>query len=133
FEAASIRGALRERRGLYTGLAATWVLLALLVAPGPRSHSAGLSSGITPWIYLLNQPRMVLTYLRLSFWPTPLVLDYGPTAPVSLPSVLPYALFVVALVVGTLAAWLKYPLVAFLGTWFFVTIAPASNLVPIAT
>jgi tetratricopeptide (TPR) repeat protein len=133
FGAGSIRGALRERRGLYAGLAATWIILAMLVAPGPRSHSAGLSSGITPWIYLLNQPRMLVTYLRLSFWPTALVLDYGPTAPVSLWSVLPSALFIVVLGVGTLAAWLKYPAIAFLGTWFFVTLAPASSIVPIAT
>jgi Flp pilus assembly protein TadD len=133
FEAGSIRGALRDRRGLYAGLAATWILLAVLVAPGPRSHSAGLSSGITPWVYLMNQPRMVLTYLRLSFRPTALVLDYGPTAPVSLPSVIPSALFIVALMAGTLAAWVKYPAVAFLGTWFFVTLAPASSIVPIAT
>lgn len=133
FGAGSIRGALRERRGLYAGLAATWIIVAILVAPGPRSHSAGLSSGITPWIYLLNQPRMLLTYLRLSFWPTALVLDYGPTTPVSLPSALPSALFIVVLGVGTLAAWLKYPAIAFLGTWFFVTLAPASSIVPIAT
>jgi tetratricopeptide (TPR) repeat protein len=105
----------------------------MLVAPGPRSHSAGLSSGITPWIYLLNQPRMLLTYLRLSFWPTALVLDYGPTTPVPLSLVLPSAVVIVVLGVVTLAAWLTYPAIAFLGTWFFVTLAPASSIVPIAT
>ena len=133
FESGSIRGALRERRWLYAGLAATWIILTLLVAPGPRSHSAGLSSGVTPWIYLLNQPRMLLTYLRLSFWPTALVADYGPTAPVSLRSVFPSVLFIVALGLVTVVAWLKYPAIAFLGTWFFVTLAPASSIVPIAT
>jgi protein O-mannosyl-transferase len=133
FEAGSIRGAVRARARLYAGLAATWILLAVLVAPGPRSHSAGLSSGVTPWVYALNQPNMIVTYLRQACWPTALILDYGPTNPVSMSSALPSAALVVALLVATTAAWWKYPTIGFLGTWFFVTLAPSSSFVPIAT
>lgn len=133
FCAGSVGGALRARRALYTGLSATWIVLAMLVAPGPRSYSAGFSTAVSPATYLMNQAVMVVSYLRLTVWPRHLVLDYGPTLPVRLPDILPYALLVVALMTITLAAWRKRAAVAFLGTWFFVTLAPSSSLVPIET
>ena len=118
---------------LYSGLALTWVVLAILIMPGPRSRSAGFQSGVTPWVYLLNQPGMILTYLRLTIWPVGQVLDYGVPRVVSLGDVwLPF-LCVAALAGATLLAWRWRPEVAFLGTWFFVTLAPSSSILPIAT
>jgi tetratricopeptide (TPR) repeat protein len=133
FQAGSVRSALGARARLYSGLAATWVILAALNRSGPRSHSAGFSSGVTPWTYLLNQPAMIVTYLKLSFWPHGLVLDYGPPRAVSLSEALPSAAVVLVLLAVTAAAWRKRRELAFLGTWFFVTLAPASTVIPIAT
>ena len=48
-----------------------------LIADAPRFRSAGFGTGISPWTYLLNQAVMIGTYLKLSIWPHPLVLDYG--------------------------------------------------------
>jgi tetratricopeptide (TPR) repeat protein len=48
-------------------------------------------------------------------------------------SAAPYLLLVAALAGLTIAAWRGDRRLAFLGTWFFVTLAPASSLVPIAT
>ena len=125
--------ALRARPILYSGLALTWVVLAILIMPGPRSRSAGFQSGVTPWVYLLNQPGMILTYLRLAIWPIGQVLDYGVPRIVSLGDVwLPF-LCVAALALATLLAWRWRPEIAFLGTWFFVTLAPSSSILPIAT
>ena len=133
FQAGSVRKALGARARLYSGLAATWVILAGLNRSGPRSHSAGFSSGVTPWTYLLNQPAMIVRYLKLSFWPHGLVLDYGPPRAVSLSEALPSAAAVLVLLAVTAAAWRKRRELAFLGTWFFVTLAPASTVIPIAT
>jgi tetratricopeptide (TPR) repeat protein len=133
FEAGSLRKALGARARLYSGLAATWIILAALNVSGPRSHSAGVSSGVTPWTYLLNQPGMIVTYLKLAFWPHGLVLDYGPPRNVSVSGALPSAAVVLALLAMTAAAWRKRPDLAFLGTWFFVTLAPSSSVIPIAT
>jgi hypothetical protein len=133
FHTGALGEAVRARRWLYAGLAASWIILAILVAPGPRSHSAGLSSGVTPWTYLLNQPPMIVTYLRLAFWPNALVLDYGPTFPVALGSILPQAVMVAALVLGVAISWRWSPAVGFLGTVLFITLAPSSSIVPIAT
>jgi Flp pilus assembly protein TadD len=125
---------LRRRRALYGGLAATWIVLVSLIAGAPRFRSAGFSTGISPWTYLLNQGVMISTYLKLSIWPSPLVLDYGPTRPIDLASALPYGLAVDLLFVLVMAAWvLGHRIPAFLGTWFFLTLAPSSSIVPIAT
>jgi tetratricopeptide (TPR) repeat protein len=125
--------ALRERPRFYGGLFSTWIILAALVASGPRSHSAGLSAGVTAWTYLLNQAPMIVAYLKLVFWPRPLVFDYGMPAALALRDVLPQALLLMALLAATVAAWWRSRALAFLGFWFFVTLAPSSSVIPIAT
>ena len=109
------------------------LILIALIRSGPRSHSAGFLSGTTPWIYLLNQPAMLVQYLKLAFWPHHLVLDYGLPRAVAVADVWPYAAVILALLAVTVVAWRTRPEVAFLGTWFFVTLAPSSSIIPIAT
>ncbi len=125
--------AIRRRAGYYGALAATWLVLALLIIDGPRWQSAGFSSGVSSWTYLLNQPSLILRYLRLSIVPVGLVLDYGEPAAATLGAVWPAALMVIALLAATIAAWFVAPPLAFLGTWFFITLAPTSSFLPIAT
>lgn len=133
FWSGGIGRATRARWPLYAGLAATWLILVWLNAAGPRSNSAGLSSGLTPWTYLLNQPAMLVHYLKLTFWPHGLVIDYGEPRAMTLRDALPAALVIVALLAATAAAWRKQRALAFLGLWFFVTLAPSSSIIPIAT
>jgi protein O-mannosyl-transferase len=129
----SWREALRSRWRLYSGLALTWLILVYLIAPGPRAHSAGFFSGADTWVYLLNQSRIIPRYLRLVFWPSDLVINYGPPVEYSLTDVLPYAALVVVLMVATITAIRWRPPVGFLGAWFFITLAPSSSFVPIST
>ena len=129
----SVRDAWARRWRLYAGLAAAWIVLALLLWSGPRAHSAGFASGITAWTYLLNQTRMIPHYLRLAIWPRSLVVNYGWPAPVTLADVLPQALFISVLFVATVVALVRSPALGFAGAWFFVTLAPTSSIVPIAT
>ena len=132
FCAGTFREALRRRGGLYAGLAVSWVVLAS-VAGGARSHSAGFSSGVSPWTYLLNQAPILVRYLTLTVWPRALVFDYGLPKEVTLGSVLLPGLFIVLLLVAAAALWRLSRPAAFLATWFFVTLAPTSSFVPIAT
>jgi tetratricopeptide (TPR) repeat protein len=128
FVAGSFPEAWRRRRGLHIGLAATWLLLAGLVASTgwDRNGMAGFDVGITPWAYWLTQFEAVTRYLRLSFWPHPLVLEYG-TFWVSRPmEVAAQALVVVALAVLVLVALWRRPALGFLGAWFFAILAPTS-------
>ncbi|HYM23301.1 MAG TPA: tetratricopeptide repeat protein, partial [Vicinamibacterales bacterium] len=123
----------RTRRLLYVGLGATWTLLAWLLRFGPRTHSAGFASGASPWTYLLNQAVMIVRYLRLSVWPTNLVVNYGWPRPLTLTEAAPYAAVVLALIVATVTVARRSPQMAFAGAWLFVILAPTSSIVPIAT
>jgi tetratricopeptide (TPR) repeat protein len=129
----SLKQALRTRWRLYAGLAATWLELGLLLQAGPRVHSAGFSSGAEPWTYLLNQTIMIVQYLKLVVWPRALVLDYGVPRDLQLVDVLPYAVVVVTLLVTTAVMLVREPALGFFGAWFFITLAPTSSIVPIAT
>jgi len=130
---ASIRDAFRERWRFYLGLSATWLLLAALMSSGPRTHSAGLNAGVTPWNYLLNQAPMITRYLRLAFWPTALVIYYGKPVQLTLSDVLPQAILILSMLGTTLFAIVRWPATGFLGAWVFITLAPTSSIVPIAT
>jgi protein O-mannosyl-transferase len=129
----SFREAWTTRKKLYLGLAATWILLGVLVATSPRGRSAGFSSGVSPTLYLLNQFPLVTRYLWLAVWPYSLVQNYGWPQPLALASVLPFAVFIGGLVLLTIAAFRLAPKLAFLGAWFWIALAPTSTVVPIAT
>jgi tetratricopeptide (TPR) repeat protein len=129
----SVKAAVRVRWRLYLALAATWLLLMGLIWSGPRAHSAGFSTDVRPLTYLFNQAVAVTHYLWLTIWPRSLVLNYGLPAPLSLATVAPYGLLILALLGLTGAALALWPSVGFAGAWFFITLAPTSSIVPIAT
>jgi hypothetical protein len=103
----SFRDALRARRMLYGGLAATWVVLGTLVWNTPRS-TVGWSTTVGPWTYLLNQTQMIGRYLRLVVWPHGLVLDYGLPRALTLREVVPSAAVILALLAATGVALVRW-------------------------
>jgi tetratricopeptide (TPR) repeat protein len=129
----SIAKAVRRRPVYYAALFASWLVLAALVLEGPRWRSAGFSSGVSWWVYLINQAPVIARYLLLTFWPASLVLDYGEPAALTFAAVTPSFILVPLLVLCTIVCWFRAPLPALLGTWFFVTLAPTSSVIPIAT
>ena len=129
----SLRSALAARWRLYAGLALTWLVLLAMMVPGPRSGSVGFGAAITPWDYLLNQAVMIARYLCLAVWPRGLVVNYGPPVSYRLADVWWQAAMVIGLVAATLAAFRWRPALGFLGAWVFITLAPTSSFVPIAT
>ena len=129
----SLAAALRRRWRFYTALAASWLVVAILVLIGPPYHSVGFSAGVNPWTYLLNQSVMITRYLALTVWPRGLVADYGHPRALALMDVIPEMAFITALFALTVVA-LKYrPRLGFLGAWFFLTLALTSSVAPIAT
>lgn len=132
FLAGSWRDALRHRKVVYIGLAASYVLLGLLmVSTGGRNSSVGMGTGISPWDYALSQTRSIVTYLSLSFWPHPLCLDYGTELVAGLGAVWAAAAAVLALLFLTLWAFRRNAMLAFVGCWFFFILAPTSSFIPI--
>ena len=119
---------------MYAGLASTWlVLVFLVVSSHGRNRTAGFGGNVTWWSYGLTQLPAITHYLRLCFWPHPLIFDYG-TA-LALPSLrlLASAAVVVGLVATTAAALVGRPAVGFVGAAFFLILAPSSSVVPVAT
>ena len=134
FVAGSFRAAWQQRWRLFVGLAATWLLLGWLVAHvGHRGGGAGLGLGVSPWDYALTQCRAIIRYLRLSFWPSPLVVDYGTAVVRGVADVWLQAVVLLALVAGTLVALRRRPVIGFVGCWFFAILAPSSSIVPLVS
>jgi Tfp pilus assembly protein PilF len=135
FAAGTFREAWRRRWRYHTALAATWIMLGLLVAGmgGNRGKAAGFGSPAPWWRYALTQCRAVVHYLRLSFWPHPLVFDYGKGLVSGPGDVGMQALLLGLLAAGSLFALGRKPVLGFLGSWFFVILAPSSSVVPLAS
>lgn len=133
FLAGSVHEAWSRRRSLYVALMGSW--LVLLPALINRSHgsSAGFSfAELTPWLYARTQPGVILHYLELSIWPSPLVVDYfdWPIAG-SAASVLPAASVILLLVAATVWGIRRRTPIGFLGAWFFLLLAPTSSFLPL--
>jgi tetratricopeptide (TPR) repeat protein len=131
FVYSTIRGAWGARKHLYVGLASTWVLLGVLMWRWPRS-TVGFAAG-DPWIYALNQADVISHYLRLAVWPSALVVDYGLPRQVAIGEVIGAVIFVAALLVVAILSLGRWPRLGFLGIVFFLTLAPTSSIVPIAS
>ncbi|MHC4079916.1 MAG: tetratricopeptide repeat protein [Planctomycetota bacterium] len=123
----------RRRRGLYAGLAATWIALALLMAGGPRAGTVGYGHGIGGWEYALNQCVAIADYLKLVVWPDPLILDHGYPQRLSIGDVLPLVIVLASLVAATVVLFIRRPRLGFPVLWFLMILAPTSSIVPIAT
>jgi tetratricopeptide (TPR) repeat protein len=128
FLAGSSAGAWRQRRGLYAGLAATWLLLAALIFSAPPRTQADFGA-ILPFLTCAEtQLVVILHYLLLIFWPAGLCLDYSWQPVSQWGEILPGVLIVGGLILATLWAWFRRPAWSFIGVWFFGILAPTSSL-----
>ncbi|MBN1902426.1 tetratricopeptide repeat protein [Candidatus Sumerlaeota bacterium] len=129
----SFEKALLQRPFLYIGLTCSWAILAI-IALGARTGSAGFGiTGYGPLAYAFTQFGVIVHYIRLCFFPHPLVIDYLwfiERNPVSI--ILPGILIGVLLFLTGLSVFRKSPL-GFTGVWFFLILAPTSSFFPIPT
>lgn len=125
------RAAWRAHRWLHCGMAATWLLLAALMAGSHLSErGVGFGSGVSAGANLLLQSRAVLHYLQLTLWPHPLVFDHGwdPDLPHS-PAVAAAGMALVA--TGIVILLRRQPVAGIALAWFAVLLAPSSSVVPV--
>ena len=114
FFSESFRATLANRRWYYVGLAATWFWLGWLIQ---RSSLAAVNVGFherVSWlIYALTELRVVTEYLKLAFWPHPLVFDYGNEFLATDPlAVAPYALVIGVVLIVVAITWCRSPMAA---------------------
>src|SRR4029453_7839984 len=95
-------------RALVIGLAATMVIAVALARQGARSGSAGFGAGgWTSMAYLRTQAGVIVHYIRLAFWPHPLVFQYAWLPAESWRTVWPQVALLAALGVGTMIALVR--------------------------
>ncbi len=122
----------RRRWGLYVALLALWAAFALLQLRAGSRPWAGYALHVSWWEYARSQPGVILHYLRLVFWPHPLVLDYGWPPARTVGDILPGAMVVGGLLAATACAFWRWPAWGLLGAWFFLILAPTSSVMPLA-
>jgi len=132
--AGSFRSILRERWGLYSGLAASWVILAALVLTTNLRSKFGLDvDTLSPWNYFEMQWTVVVHYLRLAVWPRGLVLDYLDwPRETPLAQALPAAGLLLALFAASAGAIRRRLWWGFWGAWFFLLLGPTSSFLTLA-
>ncbi|MFT3780593.1 MAG: tetratricopeptide repeat protein [Nibricoccus sp.] len=135
FIAGSFANAWRSRKTLYLSLCATWAVLIVLVVQGgaDRGGAAIVSDKGLVWTYLLTQCKALVLYLKLSFWPHPLIADYGTYLVKGPQEVLWQAVLVLLLLVGTVWSLVWRPALGFFGAGFFIILAPSSSFIPLIT
>jgi tetratricopeptide (TPR) repeat protein len=133
FAAGSFREAWRLRGRWYLAFASTWLLLAALVlhSGGDRGGTTGFGQGVSAWTYLLTQSRALTIYLKLSFWPHPLIVDYGAWLAPGLREVFWESILVVSLLGLAVWAAVRRPRLGFVGLGFFAVLAPSSSFYPL--
>ncbi|MFT3829097.1 MAG: tetratricopeptide repeat protein [Opitutaceae bacterium] len=134
FIAGSLRAALERRWRYYLALAASWLLLGWLVWTNHgRGGSAGFGTAVEPWRYLMVQCTAIPRYLRLGFVPVGLVFDHGAVTQVGWGDALLGGRLLLGLAGGSCWALWRNRVLGFLGTTFFLLLAPSSSVVPVAT
>lgn len=133
FLSGSWRAAFSARRGLYLGLALSWLLLAACVLSADRGESVTLgSSAVSPLQSLFTQAGALTHYLRLFFWPAQLSIDYAgwPVAR-SVAPVLPQLSLVLALAAVALWRVRSNRTDGLLVLSLFAILAPSSSVIPL--
>ncbi len=128
FVALGWRAAWRARRAYYLSLAATWILLALLVAAsgGNRGGTSGFNLGVSAVHYWFSQIEALARYAWLAVWPHPLVFEYGSTTFPAWLSGFVIAPILVAAGVATLAGVARGRPWAFCAACCWMILAPTS-------
>jgi hypothetical protein len=120
-----------RRPRFYAALCATWLVLgAQMVAQSRRYGPTGIFEG-SPLAYFLTQPRVIIHYLRLSFWPTGLCFD--PNWPIleNWSQIVPSLVHLIALGTTSLYGLVRRRAWAWPGVAFLLALAPSSSFLPL--
>lgn len=133
FDAACVSGsaaaAWRRNGRTHLLLAGTLLIVASLVISTHGRGDARFDPGVSWGRYAATQFGAISHYLGLTFWPRPLIFDYGAVWVTRPAAVVPAALLVLLFLAGTAVALQRRPRLGLLGLMFFAILAPTS-LVP---
>lgn len=102
-----------------------------LMANRVNASAIGYLGG-TLYLALLSTAPIILTYLKLLLFPAPLYAEHMPSVFHSLTEPVVYlSILFIFLLFFFLIRNRKHPLLFFSGLWFFVTLLPVANIIPI--
>ena len=85
----------------------------------------------SPVAYFKSQFRVIVNYVRLVFWPTPLLVVYVPVVANTIGSWLPHLIVILGTLVGLVRISTRYTWVLFPTLLFFLVLGPTSSFMPI--
>jgi protein O-mannosyl-transferase len=120
-----------RRLRYYTALGSTWLVLFVQMAvQAGRYDPTGVFAG-SPLAYFLTQPRVIMHYLRLAFWPTGLCFDLEWPLLRNWVHIIPSLACMAALGVLVVYGLVRRHLWSWLGAAFLLALAPSSSLLPL--
>lgn len=130
FISQSFKNIFRKRLWLYPALAATWSISIILIIMSKQMITEDVAK-IGCFRYAIQQPASILHYLKMAFWPYPLIMDYG-TPDRSLAVLIITNIIVTVLLIVTAWAIYRKKWFGFIASWFFIILAPSSSFAPTA-
>ncbi|MCG8509782.1 MAG: tetratricopeptide repeat protein, partial [Rhodospirillales bacterium] len=132
FLAGTWRLALKRRWTVYAPLV-IGACVTLIIGIFNRSESAGFASDklLHPLVYAINQPAVIVHYVKLSLVPLGLTFDYAWQPRTGLALWLPFMFVAVVVIGGAVLVFVK-PRLGFLPAAFFLILVPTSSVLPIA-
>lgn len=124
-----------RRRGIYyAGLLLSLVPLAIIMANAPRGETAGFSAELVFSFprFVMAQPGVLLTYLRLAIAPVNLCFDYSLEPPEHWREAVLPGIGLALLLGATVWLLLRRQPAAIFGVWFFVILSPTHSVVPVS-
>lgn len=134
FISGSFAAAIKRAPALLGGLLVSWavIVLSLVLSPAKVTSAGFAMQGLTPFTYARSQCVVIVHYLRLALLPAGQCFDYAWPIETDNARIVPCAALI-AILLG-LCVWrliLNRPS-GFWGAFFFLALAPASSVLPIA-
>jgi protein O-mannosyl-transferase len=115
----------------YAALCSTWLILGVqMVAQAGLYHQTGVYK-VSPVGYFLTQPRVILHYLRLAFWPNRLCFDLNWTVLENWSDIVPAFLYMTVFGTAVIYGLVRRRPWAWPGAFFLLALAPSSSFLPL--
>ena len=121
---------LRRHIGFFFALCGTWAVVVAILLAQRGMYPELTRLGGERLSYAVNQPLVILHYLRLSIWPWPLVFDTDWRRTLDWRPIAAGLGVVVATFAWLAASWRRRPATAFLVLAFLLLLAPSSSILP---
>jgi len=121
-----------RRIGFYSALCSTWLMLGVQMAVQSDRYRGTGAFDVSPIGYFLTQPRVILHYLRLAFWPTDLCFDMDWPILTRWSQIVPSLVYMTAFGTTVFFGLVRRKAWAWPGVAFLLALAPSSSFLPLA-